>query len=64
MGTLKIVNDRINIKEFSESVKKKRNLNQTKDAEKHQISIMSNADPESATSSMKGEARNIDREKT
>jgi len=33
MGTLKIVNDRIIIKENSESVRKKRNLDHTKDAE-------------------------------
>ena len=33
MGTYKIVNDRINIIENSESVKKKRNLDHTKDAE-------------------------------
>lgn len=65
MGTLKIVNDRINIKEFSESARKKRNLESAKGAEKHLIvPLMSNANPENATSSMNGKARNIEREKT
>ena len=64
MGTLKIRNDKINIKEISESVKKKKNLVHTRDAEKHQFSIMSNANSESATSSRNEKARNIDREKT
>ncbi|MGC9780221.1 MAG: hypothetical protein HZR80_13330 [Candidatus Heimdallarchaeota archaeon] len=53
MGTLKIVNDRIILKEISESVTKKRNLECTKDAEKHQFPLMSNADLKNATSSMK-----------
>ncbi|MHA1841624.1 MAG: hypothetical protein ACTSYW_06545, partial [Candidatus Heimdallarchaeota archaeon] len=33
MGTYKIMNDRINIMENSESVRKKKNLDHTKDAE-------------------------------
>jgi hypothetical protein len=58
------MNDRINIIVNSESVKKKRNLDHTKDAETHLIvPLMSNADPENATSSMNGKARNIEREK-
>ena len=53
MGTLKIVNDRIIIKNISESVRKKEEPKPTKDAEKHQFSIMSNANLENATSSRK-----------
>lgn len=53
MGTLKIVNDRINIKEISESVRKKEEPHSTRDAEKHQFPIMSNANLKSATSSRK-----------
>jgi len=65
MGTLKIVNDRINIKEISESARKKRNLKSAKGAEKHLIiPLMSNANSENATSSMNEKARNIEREKT
>ena len=64
MGTLKIVNDRIIIKENSESVRKKEVPQPTRDAEKHQFPIMSNANSESATSSVNEKARNIDRKKT
>ncbi|MBN1328569.1 MAG: hypothetical protein JXA54_03760 [Candidatus Heimdallarchaeota archaeon] len=64
MGTLKIVNDKIIIKEISESVRKKENPSSTKDAEMHLFPVMSNADLESATSSVNKKAWNIEREET